>query len=151
MMKFLLLWVYIALFSFTNPDNIIIKNVNWNIDYNIALNQSQSNQKNVLVYFTGSDWCSPCKKLKKDLFATNEFKSLANEYNLVYVDIPRNQDLISPEQYQKNKALMEQLNKRKVFPLLVVINPTGEILDEYSGYSMTGHVQYHIDFLEKNK
>lgn len=151
MTKFLFLWVPIVVFVFLNPDNVVIEDVSWNLDYNTALNKAQSNQKNILVYFTGSDWCAPCKKLKKDLLTTDEFKSLSSQYNLVYVDIPRNQDLISAEQYQKNKALMEQLNKRKVFPLLVVVDPKGEILDDHSGYSMTGHIQYHLEFLRKNR
>ncbi|NKI32130.1 thioredoxin family protein [Croceivirga thetidis] len=151
MTKYFFLLVSLGLLTFLNPSSVIIEDVSWNVDYSVALEESQSNQKNVLVYFTGSDWCAPCKKLKQDLFSTSEFKSLSKAYNLVYVDIPRNQDLITAEQYEKNKALMGELNKRKVFPLLVVVNPKGEIIDDYSGYSMNGHVQYHLDFLEKNK
>lgn len=151
MFKYLLLGVSCALISFSDSNKIVLEDVSWYVDYPEALTTAQSNNKNILVYFTGSDWCSPCKKLKVDLLPTEEFKSLADDYNLVYVDIPRNQDLISAGQMKKNKELMNQLNERKVFPLLVVVSPQGKKVDEYSGYSMNGYIQHHLDFLAKNK
>ncbi|MBT8187760.1 MAG: thioredoxin family protein, partial [Croceitalea sp.] len=48
-------------------------NVQWLTDYDLAMGEALLKKKNVLVYFTGSDWCGPCKMLKKDLFATKEF------------------------------------------------------------------------------
>lgn len=151
MIKQLFLWVSLTLNPLNENDKIIVENTSWSIDYDAALQTAQSNKKNVLVYFTGSDWCAPCKKLKKDLLGSKEFKTIASDYNLVYVNIPRNQDLISAEQYQKNKMLMGKLNKRKVFPLFVVVDSEGNLVDEHSGYSMNGHTQYHLAFLKKNK
>ena len=125
--------------------------VDWQTDYKSVLKQAKKDKKNVLVYFTGSDWCPPCKMLKRDLFDTSDFKELSSEYVLLYVDIPRNKDLISPDQYAKNKALLSKYNKKGVFPLLAVLSPNGVLLDDYSGYSMNGKIKYHLDFLKKNK
>jgi len=98
-----------------------------------------------------SDWCPPCKMLKRDLFETDAFKQFSSEYVLLYVDIPRNKDIISPELYSQNKSLLPKYNKKGVFPLLAVLSENGVLLDDYSGYSMNGEVKYHLDFLEKNK
>lgn len=122
---------------------------NWYTDFDKALAISKQEKKNLLVYFTGSDWCAPCKKLKTDLFETNEFEELSKEYVLVYVDIPRNKDLLTESQLAHNKALLPKLNKKGVFPLLVVVNSKEKALDDISGYSMNGEISYHLDFLRK--
>lgn len=123
----------------------------WLTSYDEAITLSKKENKNVLVYFTGSDWCPPCKMLKRDLFDTPEFAELAQDYVLLYVDIPRNRDLLDAEQWRHNQKLLIGLNKKKVFPLLTVLNAKGKVLDNYSGYGMTGEIGYHLKFLEKNK
>ncbi len=49
------------------------------------------------MYFSGSDWCAPCKKLDEDFFHSEKLKTYANNYNLVMVDIPKRVDIISLE------------------------------------------------------
>ena len=131
----------------TNP----VKNQDWHTDYDKAIVTAKKNKKNVLVYFTGSDWCGPCKMLKKDLFETEDFKKLSEDLVLLKIDIPRNKDLLTTKQWEHNKKIMGELNKKGVFPLLVALSPNGVLLDEYSGYSMNGNVSYHLEFLKKNK
>ncbi len=122
----------------------------WQTNYDKALRSAKSQNKNILVYFTGSDWCTPCKKLKTDLFDTQAFADVAKNYVLLYVDYPRNQDLLTQQQRSQNEKLLSKYNKKKVFPLLQIVNKKGRAIDQYSGYSMTGDVRYHLDFLKKN-
>lgn len=123
----------------------------WHTDFENAKTIANKEKKNILIYFTGSDWCSPCKKLKVDLFDTNEFKKISENYTLVYVDIPRNQDLLSSNQLGHNKKLLSKFNKRGVFPLFKIVKSNGKTIDEYSGYSMNGDVSYHLEFFKKNQ
>ncbi len=123
----------------------------WLKDYEAALASAKENNTNVLVYFTGSDWCAPCKMLKKDLFDTADFKSVSEKYAILYIDIPRNMDLLSADQKAHNMKVLAKHNKKGVFPLFVILNPKGKALDEYSGYSMTGDVQYHMAMFNKYK
>jgi len=123
---------------------------NWHMNYDTAIAEAKKDKKNLLVYFTGSDWCGPCKMLKKDLFAKDEFKSVAESYVLLYIDIPRNRDLLSAEQMTHNSEILSKLNKKGVFPLFKVVNPQEKELDEYSGYNMNGEIGYHLKFLNKN-
>ncbi len=88
--------------------------VQWQTDYQKVLKIAKKEKKNVLVFFTGSDWCPPCKMLKKDLFETEEFKTLSEEYVLLYIDIPRNKDLLTIEQLNHNKALLPKYNKIEI-------------------------------------
>ena len=125
--------------------------INWETNYEQAFKKAKKENKNVLVYFTGSDWCGPCKMLKKDLFETEAFNTLSKDYVLLYVDIPRNKDLLTAAEYKQNKELLQKWNKRGVFPLLLAVSAKQKVIDEYSGYSMNGEVSYHLQFLEKNK
>ncbi len=147
-MKFLILLI-LPIFLIGQSDTT--SDIEWLKDYDEAINFSKKENKNILVYFTGSDWCPPCKLLKRDLFDTDEFSELSKKYVLLYIDIPRNRDLLSEEQWNHNQEIFKKLNKKGVFPMLTVLNEKGKMLDEYSGYGMTGEIKYHLDFLNKNK
>lgn len=150
-MKNLVLLLVLPLLMSAQADKAIVGEVGWLTNYKVALEQAQNDNKNVLIYFTGSDWCAPCKMLKKDLFETTEFQAISKDYALLYVDIPMNRDLISAEQLQHNKALSAKLNRKGSVPLLKIMDAKGHELDSYAGYSMNGEVRYHINLLEKHR
>lgn len=150
-MKSLLFLFLVPLFLTTEMHTDMDKDTKWLTDFEKALKVAKKDHKNVLVYFTGSDWCPPCKMLKTDLFDSAEFMALSKDYVLLYVDMPRNRDLLSPEQRQHNKDLLKKYNKKGVFPLLKIVNAKGKALDEYSGYSMNGEIRYHLDLLNRYK
>lgn len=150
-MKSLLFLFLVPLFLTTEMHTDMDKDTKWLTDFEKALKVAKKDHKNVLVYFTGSDWCPPCKMLKTDLFDSAEFNALSKDYVLLYVDMPRNRDLLSPEQRQHNKDLLKKYNKKGVFPLLKIVNAKGKALDEYSGYSMNGEIRYHLDLLNRYK
>lgn len=150
-MKKVLILLILPIFLNAQADFDAVKESKWLTDYENALKDAKKADMNVLVYFTGSDWCPPCKMLKTDLFDSAEFKALSENYVLLYVDIPRNRDLLTPEQMAHNKEIMVKYNKKGVFPLLKIVNAKGNALDEYSGYSMNGEIKYHLELLNKYK
>ncbi|WP_324027907.1 thioredoxin family protein [Maribacter sp. BPC-D8] len=150
-MKYIILLFMIPLVASAQADFNSVDDSKWLTNYDSAISKAKKQHKNVLVYFTGSDWCPPCKMLKTDLFDTNEFQELSNNYILLYVDVPRNRDLISEKQMVHNKELLTKLNKKKVFPMFKVIDSKGNELDKLSGYSMNGVIDSHLKLLEKNK
>ncbi|MEP2281404.1 thioredoxin family protein [Maribacter sp.] len=150
-MKYLILLFMIPLFASAQADLNSVDDSKWLTNYDTAISKAKKQKKNVLVYFTGSDWCPPCKMLKTDLFDTNEFQELSNNYILLYIDVPRNRDLISEKQMVHNKELLTKLNKKKVFPMFKIIDSKGKELDKLSGYSMNGVIDSHLRLLEKNK
>ncbi|AIZ42566.1 thioredoxin family protein [Cellulophaga baltica] len=128
---------------------LIVKKSDWTTDYKTAVKKAEKEDKNILVFFTGSDWCPPCIALKKDFFETASFDTYAKEYVLLYIDIPRNRDLLSADQLAHNKELASKYNKRGSVPMLKILNDNGKELGALSGYSMNGEIQYHTKFLDK--
>jgi thioredoxin-related protein len=119
--------------------------LNWISSYKEALKKSKLEKKPVLIYFTGSDWCGPCKILDDQLFHTDKFKSLSDkDLVLLEVDIPRRKDLLDPEKMSENLYLKAKY-KVKSFPTLMVVNHRGKKIAEKRGYVMT---EYYYPFLQ---
>ena len=150
-MKYIvILFLSLPMVLAAQTDRIAVADTDWHLDYDKAIQEARKSDRHLLVYFTGSDWCAPCKMLKKDLFETDAFKEASEDYVKLYIDIPRNRDLLSPEQLAHNMALLPRLNKRNVFPLFTVLNTREKELDQISGYNMNGEIGYHMEFIRKN-
>ncbi len=150
-MKHLLLLLILPITMIAQAEKYAVKSSEWLTDYDKAIAKADSSNKNVLIYFTGSDWCPPCKSLKTDLFDSAEFAALSNQYVLLYIDIPMNRDLLSTEQLSHNKELSSRLNKKGSVPLIKILSGEGKELGKYAGYSMNGDTRYHLELLEKFK
>lgn len=110
-------------------------NLKWLNDFDKALKISEKKNKPILMYFTGSDWCAPCKMLHQDFFATAKFMQQAEGLVLIKVDIPRRTDIISENQLKENKKLLAKYNKQKGFPQVIALDHTGKILGTQGSYS----------------
>ncbi|MCM4171633.1 thioredoxin family protein [Arenibacter sp. TNZ] len=122
----------------------------WLTDYNSAQKIAKKTNSNILMYFTGSDWCSPCKALKKDLFETEQFKEVAKDYVLLYVDLPRKKESLSADEMKQNKELLTQWNKKGIFPLISLVSTEEKEVATLSGYGTKGDVEKYMDFLRRN-
>lgn len=117
----------------------------WLTDLEVAKEKAKAENKTVLVDFTGSDWCSWCIKLDREVFSKNEFQEYAaDELVLVEIDFPKRKSL-SDEQMNKNKALMKKYGIRG-FPTILLIASNGEIVGK-TGYQRGGASKYveHIE------
>jgi len=105
----------------------------WSDDYTTALATAAKENKNVLLDFTGSDWCGWCIKLKKETFDQSAFKEYADKnLVLVEIDFPQGKSQ-SPEVKKQNDALQQQYQVQG-FPTLVVLDPQGKVIKQQSGY-----------------
>ena len=150
MKKIIVLLLFPILLS-AQGDVITKEKTDWITNYGQAIKLAKKEKKNILMFFNGSDWCPPCIALKRDFLETSAFDVYANEYILLYIDIPRNKDLLTADQLKSNKELAAKYNKRGSVPMLKVVNKEGNELGEMSGYSMNGEIKYHTKFLEKYK
>ena len=148
-MKNLLLFLILPVFMFAQAEKSVVADSQWITDYDTAIKTAAKEDKNVMVYFTGSDWCPPCKMLKTDLFESAEFLALSDYYVLLYIDIPMNKDLLSSKQLKHNKELSAKLNKKGAVPLIKIIDKKGKEVGKYSGYSMNGETSYHMNLIKK--
>lgn len=68
----------------------LIAQVAWLGNFNEAQQQAKQTHKMILVNFSGSDWCGPCIRLRKEILETTEFDSYAQDHLvLVRADFPR--------------------------------------------------------------
>ena len=104
----------------------------WLTDIKAAQDQARSQNKLILVNFTGSDWCPWCIRLKNEVFSKPEFASFADE-NLVLleVDFPR-QKPMSPDVKKANGKLADQY-KVGGYPSVHVLDADGQSLGQ-TGY-----------------
>jgi protein disulfide-isomerase len=69
-------------------------NLNWYTDLNKAVNVSISENKPIMLFFTGSDWCGWCIRLKKEVFNYPEFENWSKDnVVLVELDFPRRKSI----------------------------------------------------------
>ena len=73
-MKNLILLFALALVFNVSAQEEHLSNLNWLTDIDEAKTVSSKEKKPILVYFTGSDWCPPCKMLKQDFSIQQNLK-----------------------------------------------------------------------------
>lgn len=109
----------------------------WTDNYTKAVAQAKTENKKVLLDFTGSDWCGWCKKIDAEVFDTPQFKEYAaKNLVLVKVDFPRSVPQ-TDEVKAQNKKLQAKY-KATGFPTLVLVSAEGKKLYEQKGYRPGG-------------
>jgi thioredoxin-related protein len=111
--------------------------LSWGTDLPGALNQARSDNKMVLLDFTGSDWCPWCIKFDGEVLSTGEFASYArSKLVLVQLDFPRTKPQ-SADLKQANAALAKRFNVDG-YPTYVLLNQAGNELGRQVGYAEGG-------------
>ncbi len=109
----------------------------WIDDQAKALAQAKADKKMVLMDFTGSDWCSWCIKMDKEVFDTPEFKAYAKDHLvLLELDYPH-QKALAPQTKEQNDKLAKQYNVEG-FPTLIVLDADGKQVKMFDGYQEGG-------------
>ncbi|MCT4666054.1 MAG: thioredoxin family protein [Flavobacteriales bacterium] len=88
---------------------------------------AQNQNKNIVLYFTGSDWCKPCMDLDKKILQTPEFSNFITKKVIFQkVDYRR----VNFSQTDKNyfEELAKLFNPKKSFPKFIVINKNRKTL-----------------------
>ena len=119
----------------------------WLTNIEKAQEQAKSEKKVVLLEFTGSDWCPPCKALKKTVFDTDKFKAYAKK-NLVLVklDFPRDKSKITKEQSAYNGAQAKKFGVRG-YPTVILLDVDGKELTKKVGFNRSTSVESYIEVL----
>ncbi|MEO8174653.1 MAG: thioredoxin family protein [Sediminibacterium sp.] len=108
----------------------------WGNNFEKAREQATSEHKNILLNFSGSDWCGPCIRMRHEIFENVAFIAFADK-NLVLVnaDFPRQKkNQLSNEQQQQNDRLADKYNSTGSFPLTVLLNEQGKVIKQWEGY-----------------
>ena len=93
----------------------------WYIDFEKAAQVSLQTGKPILADFTGSDWCGWCKKLKKEVFITPQFKDWADQnVVLLELDYPRRKQ--QDEKIKKQNRELQQIFQVRGYPTIHIFN-----------------------------
>ncbi len=111
----------ILLFLFTSS---LVFSQDWKSNLEEAKSIAETDNKSIILVFSGSDWCGPCIKLDKNIWQSDEFKKEANsKWVLVKADFPKKKaNQLSEAQTKINKLLAEKYNPNGNFPLVVVLD-----------------------------
>lgn len=114
----------------------------WSLNYDQAVQQSKSSGKPMLLFFTGTGWCSWCTKLENEVLDTAEFSNLVgNKFIFVKLDFPMSQ-MIDP----RNKQLQQQFDV-KGYPTIIILDKDQQRIGS-SGYR-PGGARAYADYLLK--
>jgi thioredoxin-related protein len=130
--------------------HLIASDDEWLTDLAKAQEKAKAEKKMVLMDFTGSDWCPPCKALHKNVLTSPEFSKFAKE-NLVLVelDFPR-----SKQQSAELKAANKELSKKygiRGYPTIIVLDAEGKEVFRKVGYGGTSAKDYVADLAKLKK
>ncbi len=115
----------------------------WSAEYPEAQATAATTGKNVVLVFAGSDWCAPCIRLEREIWAAEGFAELAGKDFVFYkADFPRKKANQLPEDVaRQNAELAEKYNTMGAFPLVVVLTPAGDVLGQ-TGYKKVTPAAY---------
>ena len=115
-----------------------------------ALKSAKANKRYVVAVFSGSDWCTWCKKLEKEILSTEAFrKGAVGKYELVYIDNPRNKDLLSEHGKENNRKLTSKYDIHG-FPTVLILDADGKKVAQL-GYDSNGPERYLEKIEEETK
>lgn len=122
-------------------------NEGWHVYLQEAYEESKKTGKPILANFTGKKWCGWCKKLTKDVFVHDEFKTWADKnVVLLELDYPRREPL--PEDIAKQNRELQQAFQVRGYPTVWVFDLEKDASGEYTiaALGKTGYTKTVTEF-----
>jgi len=107
----------------------------WMTDFEAAKQKAAAEGKDLLVNFSGSDWCYWCKRLDAEVFSSPVFvEQAAPMFVFVLIDFPKNKSGQSKALQEQNQRLADQFHIRG-YPTVILMRPDG------TSYAETGYLE----------
>lgn len=118
---------------------------NWKTNFEEAKLEAVKENKNILLVFSGSDWCAPCIKLDNVVWKSEDFKLESEKSWVIYkADFPKKKaNQLSAELTESNKKLAEKYNRNGSFPLVILLDKTGKVIGMtgFKNISATAYIE----------
>jgi len=137
-MKFLTIFLLSAL---------VMASSGWGTNFEEAKKVAKKEHKFVILNFSGSDWCGPCIRLRKEIFESSDFTQLSDEkLVLVNADFPRQKkNQLDKELQKSNDKLADKYNPNGIFPLTLLLTAEGKLVKEWEGYPEKGKDNFILE------
>jgi len=135
-LTFLVVSLAYAWYSFYVPSNTI----KWAENISSVQKLTNDSDRNILLFFTGK-WCSPCRIMKRKVFADTEVTKAINSQvtpEMIDVDDPNTKELV--EHYRVG-----------VTPTTIIIDSEGKVIDYVVGKIKKKKFLEILSNLEPNK
>lgn len=115
---------------------------NWLYDFDEAAAAAAESGKDLLVDFTGSDWCGWCHKLNDEVFDHQVFlDGVADQYVLVKLDFPRSDEAKAKVPNPERNAELQAEHGVRGFPTILLMTAEGDAFAQ-TGYQAGGPEAY---------
>jgi len=125
-MKISMIFLWLSFTAFTN-----IQGQEQLVSMDWLQSQSSTTERNILIVFSGSDWCKPCIQLDKEILQSADFLSFQEDHLVLYkADFPyQKKNQVSRNQQLMNEKLAEAFNPKGAFPNAVLLNSDLELIN----------------------
>jgi thioredoxin-related protein len=115
----------------------------WLTNFDKAKEIASTENKPIILVFQGSDWCTPCIKLDREIWSTDEFIEYADShFVMLQADFPKKkQNALDEAQQTHNNKLAEAYNKNGYFPFVVLLDKNGNEMGS-TGYKKIPPSEY---------
>ncbi len=136
-----------ATFGWALASSLLADDKLWVNEFEKAKKTAATEGKDLLMDFTGSDWCSWCIKLHKEVFDLDAFKAAAPKtFVLVELDFPQDKSKLSQEVQDQNAKLQTQFVIQG-YPSIVLADASGRPYAQ-TGYQ-PGGAEVYLKHLEE--
>jgi len=139
-MKKILLFIFsVATLSF----------MQWQPNFESAKKIAKEKHELILLNFSGSDWCGPCIRLRKEILDNDVFLKMTDtSIVMVNADFPRNRkNQLDAQTKKQNDALADKYNPEGKFPYTLLLDVDGKVLKTWDGYPDEGVQQFSDEVL----
>lgn len=141
---------FVVVFTVTQRPSLAVPQ-GWTEDFAGAKTTAASSKKDLLLEFTGSDWCPPCKILKAKIFDSSHFQTEAPKgFVLVELDFPNDKSNQTAGVIAQNKELAEAF-RIMTFPTVILADATGMPYAQLSGFQDETPEEYTAMLAAKKK
>jgi len=121
----------------------------WFENFENAKAKAAKEGKDLLLDFTGSDWCGPCIALKSEVFDSKVFeKEGSKHFVMVELDFPKLKEL--PESLKKQNEKLREYYRVNSFPTVVLADAKGRPYAK-TGFLPGGPEEYLKNLAELRK
>ena len=122
----------------------------WLTDMDAAKKEAAEQKKELMIEFTGSDWCPPCMQLRASVFSKPDFqKEAQKDFVLVELDYPRRKE--QPKEVKDANAKLAQQYGVQGFPTVVFADASGKPFGGFVGGRSREDVMRAMQDALKNK
>ncbi|MBQ4439819.1 MAG: thioredoxin family protein [Kiritimatiellae bacterium] len=117
-------------------------------DYHVSRSKAVAGKKDLLLFFTGSDWCVWCKRLEKEVLSKPVFLDYAtNEFECVMLDFPKDEKLVTARERKINSEVQKKFEVEvRGYPSILVVSAFDEKVKFSAGYAAGGARKWVRDF-----